>query len=208
MTASLSLSQPQTCLNLLRKVHSKYTCQCSYSLLLNNNKEIVLDTFWKSWQVCEQADSYKPVSNFGQGSDNFQMFLVARKPFGIYEQNHSKNQFPRLHLSQNIKSHVVGFLTKIDFKSLQQLECETDSVVSHSGTFKERVHRKRSIFWISKEIALILDPYINTSIFNSWWNRNSVFWLENLYFWKICLFRDDIGKYLVWALQRKVTSCE
>ena len=150
--------------------------------------------WWKSWQVCEQADSYKPVSNFGQGSDHFQMFLVARKPFGIYEQNHSKNQFPRLHLSQNIKSHVVGFFTKIKLKSLQQLECETDSVVSHSGTFKERVHRKRNIFWISKEIALILDSYINTSIFNSWWNRNSVFWLENLYFWKTCLFRDDIGK--------------
>ena len=65
----------------------------------------------------KQADSYKPVSNFGQGSDHFQMFLVARKTFGIYEQNPEKNQFPRLHLSQNIKSHVVGFLTKIDFKS-------------------------------------------------------------------------------------------
>ena len=93
----------------------------------------------------KQADSYKPVSNFGQGSDNFQMFLVTRKPFGIYEQTTEK-KFPRLHLSQNIKSRVVGFLTKLDFKSLQQLECETDSVVSHSGTFKERVHRKRNIF--------------------------------------------------------------
>ena len=107
------------------------------------------------------------------------MFLVTRKPFGIYEQTTEK-KFPRLHLSQNIKSRVVGFLTKIDFKSLQQLECETDSVVSHSGTFKERVHKKSNISVILNKQRNCTDSQCLYSIHGE---------IRILFFgWKICIF--------------------